>query len=132
MGFVLSLASPAGAQTNVADPPPAKLDSESVPDAIRSFLQLQEQVHAAQLAIERNRKEAELAAARNAAIDGLSSVVPVGSPGSLPYTGSHAISFGRSGAFLISLSLNGHVHVGMWLLTQSCVVVSGTGGTASS
>src|SRR5689334_5789415 len=36
-------------------------------DALRAYLQLQEQMHATQLAVERNRQEAEAAAAQNVA-----------------------------------------------------------------
>jgi len=53
------------AQTTATNPPPAKMEGDGAADAVRSFLQLQEQVHAAQLAIERNRREAEAAATRN-------------------------------------------------------------------
>jgi len=38
----------------------------NTPDAFQTFLQLQEQLHATQLALERNRQEAETLAARNA------------------------------------------------------------------
>ncbi|MEK7707375.1 MAG: tetratricopeptide repeat protein, partial [Verrucomicrobiota bacterium] len=51
--------------TNVAEPPPAKLETEASPDVMRAYLQLQEQLHATQLAIESNRQEAEAAATRN-------------------------------------------------------------------
>jgi tetratricopeptide (TPR) repeat protein len=44
------------------DPKPANTNSE---DVIRGLLQLQEQLHAAQLAIERNRQDSDAAAARN-------------------------------------------------------------------
>jgi len=55
------------AQPAVAEPasPPARTESETTPDAMRAYLQLQEQLHTAQQAIERNRREAEAAAARN-------------------------------------------------------------------
>lgn len=64
----LVVASPSFAAdaTNVTDPPPAKLETATAPDAVHAYLQLQEQLHAAQLAIERNRQESETAAARNA------------------------------------------------------------------
>ena len=54
--------------TNVTGAPPAKLEAEATPDVMRAYLQLQEQLHAAQLAIERNRQESETAAARNAEV----------------------------------------------------------------
>ncbi len=48
--------------------PPARLETEAAPEMMRAFLQLQGQLHAAQLAIERNRQETEAAATRNAEI----------------------------------------------------------------
>lgn len=51
--------------TNVADAPPTKLETEASPDVMRAYLQLQEQLHATQLAIESNRQEAKAAAALN-------------------------------------------------------------------
>ena len=46
--------------------PPAKVEETNSQDTLRSYLQLQEQLHATQLAIERTRKEADEAAAENA------------------------------------------------------------------
>lgn len=53
--------------TEAAPPPPATSDTNLVatPDFLRNYLQMQEQLHAAQLAIERNRREAADAAAKN-------------------------------------------------------------------
>ena len=59
----------AGGETNDVESPAAKHAAETNgPDLLRSYLQLQEQMHAAQLAIERNRLEAESAATRNAEV----------------------------------------------------------------
>ena len=49
-----------------APAPAAKSEENSSQETLRSYLQLQQQLHATELAIERNRKEAELAAARTA------------------------------------------------------------------
>ena len=65
----LSLPSPlrAAGETNLVESPVAKPVIETnAPELLRSYVQLQEQLHAAQLAIERNRLEAESAATRNA------------------------------------------------------------------
>ena len=51
-------------QTNDASAPKLEADTNATA-TLRSYVQLQEQLHAAQLAIERNRLEAEKAAARN-------------------------------------------------------------------
>jgi tetratricopeptide (TPR) repeat protein len=53
------------AETNDTNLPPAKLERDAAADTMRSYLQLQEQIHTTQLAIERNRQEAEAAAAHN-------------------------------------------------------------------
>ncbi len=45
---------------------PAKVDDTNSLDALRGILQLQEQIHATQMAIEHAREEADTAAARNA------------------------------------------------------------------
>jgi len=55
-----------GAQTAPPAATPARSDDTNVQDTLRSYLQLQEQLHATQLAIERNRKEADAAAADTA------------------------------------------------------------------
>jgi len=51
-----------------APPPPSitKADETNTQDTLRAYLQLQEQIHATQLAIEHNQKGAEAAAADNA------------------------------------------------------------------
>ena len=49
-----------------ATPAPAMGEALTNQDALRAYLQLQEQLHATQLAIERNRKEADAAATENA------------------------------------------------------------------
>jgi len=52
--------------TNVTEPTAAKQETNASPEALRAYLELQEQLHAARLAIEHNRQEAEIAAAHNA------------------------------------------------------------------
>lgn len=54
----------AATQTNAAEP--AAEASGASNETLRSYLQLQEQLHATQLALERNRQETEALAARNA------------------------------------------------------------------
>lgn len=49
-----------------ASPPPERGDETNAQDTLRSLLQVQEQLHATQLAIERNRQETDAAAARSA------------------------------------------------------------------
>lgn len=44
-------------------PPPARLEETNSQDTLRAYLELQAQVHATQLAVEQNRKEAEEASA---------------------------------------------------------------------
>ena len=53
-----------GASLKAAEPPPETMVGSN--DTLRVFLQLQEQLHATQLALERNRQETEALAARNA------------------------------------------------------------------
>ena len=55
-----------GAETNSPAAMTGKADETNIQDALRAYLQLQEQIHATQLTIERNRKEADAAAADNA------------------------------------------------------------------
>ncbi len=65
--FLASLPSTTwGAETSPPVLPPSKVEETNSQDMLRSFLQIQEQLHAARLAIERNREEANAAAARNA------------------------------------------------------------------
>jgi len=47
-------------------PPPDRADETNAQDTLRSLLHVQEQLHATQLAIERNRQETDAAAARSA------------------------------------------------------------------
>ena len=54
-----------GAEPDLAVPA-AKVEDTNSLETLRTYLQLQEQLHATQLAIEENRKEATAAAARNA------------------------------------------------------------------
>jgi tetratricopeptide (TPR) repeat protein len=54
-----------GAETASTVPMPGKADETKTQDTLRAYLQLQEQLHATQLAIERNRNEAAAAAAEN-------------------------------------------------------------------
>jgi tetratricopeptide (TPR) repeat protein len=62
--------SPAGfaADTTPAPAPAPRTEETNIQETLRSYLQLQEQLHATQLAIERNRKEAEAAAADSAKV----------------------------------------------------------------
>ena len=53
-------------ETNAPATVDTKSQDTSGTEALRSYLQLQEQLHATQLALERNRQEAETLAARNA------------------------------------------------------------------
>lgn len=55
-----------GAETSQAAETASKADDTNAQEALRAYLQLQEQLHATQLAIERNRKEADATAAENA------------------------------------------------------------------
>ena len=55
-----------GAETASPAPLTGKADETNTQDTLRAYLQLQEQLHATQLAIERGRKEADAAAAENA------------------------------------------------------------------
>lgn len=52
--------------SRAAEPAAPKAEETNTLETLRSYLQLQEQIHAAQVAIEQNRKEAAEAAARNA------------------------------------------------------------------
>jgi tetratricopeptide (TPR) repeat protein len=54
------------ATASKAATPIAQVESAAQPDILRSYLQVQEQLHATQLAIERNRQDAADIAARNA------------------------------------------------------------------
>ena len=66
--IAIGIADPTRAQTNAlenaATPTPAENTSSN--DTLRAYLQLQEQLHEARLAIERTREQSEQAAARNA------------------------------------------------------------------
>lgn len=67
MGLLALLPVVGHGQDNVAAAPAAKAeDTIGSSDTLRSYLQLQEQLRATQLALERNRQEAEALAARNA------------------------------------------------------------------
>ena len=67
--LVLTLAVFAGVgfaeQVAALTPPTGTVDETNTQDTLRAYLQLQEQIHATQLAIERNRKEADAATAEN-------------------------------------------------------------------
>ena len=52
-----------GSNAPACNPPDV---SSNIQESLRVYLQLQEQIHATQLAIDRNRAEAERASARNA------------------------------------------------------------------
>src|SRR2546423_5226732 len=53
-------------KTSPADPPPKTEEPSEAQQTLRSYLQLQEQLHNTILAIERTRKEADAAAKANA------------------------------------------------------------------
>jgi len=56
----------AAAETNQAQPVSGRLDETNAQEILRAYLQVQEQLHANQLAIEQSRKEAKEAAAQHA------------------------------------------------------------------
>ena len=64
--FTGSVARLQAQETNVPATADTRSQDPSNAEALRSYLQLQEQLHATQLALERNRQEAETLAARNA------------------------------------------------------------------
>jgi tetratricopeptide (TPR) repeat protein len=55
-----------GADSGVPAAMPGRSDETNMPESLRGYLQIQEQLHATQLAIERNRQEANAAAAESA------------------------------------------------------------------
>jgi len=57
-----------GAESTSPTVTTGRAEETNAQDTLRSYLQLQEQLHATQLAIERNRKEADAAAAENAKV----------------------------------------------------------------
>lgn len=63
--LVSCAASGLGAENGLPVAPTTKSDDTNVQETLRTYLQLQEQLHATQLAIERNRKEADAATAEN-------------------------------------------------------------------
>jgi tetratricopeptide (TPR) repeat protein len=66
LGLVTFVAWGFGAEPASPGPVPGKTDETNAQETPRAYLQLQEQLHATQLAIERNRLEADAAAAENA------------------------------------------------------------------
>jgi tetratricopeptide (TPR) repeat protein len=68
LAFILAVTSlrSRGADSELPTTPAVKTEETNSLETLRSYLQLQEQLHATQLAIEENRKEATAAAARNA------------------------------------------------------------------
>ncbi len=68
LAFFFGLTADAPAQTNTADATAGTASAEPAvsQETLRSYLQIQEQLHSAQTAIERNRQDAEAASARNA------------------------------------------------------------------
>ena len=66
--LALALIAAFGAQTGALVTTTAKAEETNNQETLRSYLQLQEQLHSTQLAIERNRKEADAAAAENAKV----------------------------------------------------------------
>jgi len=57
-----------GAENSLPAPPTTRSDDTNVQETLRTYLQLQEQLHATQLTIERNRKEGDAAAAESAKV----------------------------------------------------------------
>jgi len=57
----------AAAESAPANPHPAKAEGTENQETLRTYLQLQEQIHATELAVERTREESAAATARNAA-----------------------------------------------------------------
>ncbi len=57
---------PVAAATNLTSLTPTRIEKDSTQEVMRAYLQLQEQLHAAQLAIQRSQEEAAQAAARSA------------------------------------------------------------------
>ena len=55
----------AAQDTNATVNPPENIDATATQDVLRAYLQVQEQLHATQIAIERSRQDAEDVAARN-------------------------------------------------------------------
>jgi tetratricopeptide (TPR) repeat protein len=66
VAFLTTQARTAETSNSIASAPTVKEDSSTSQDALRSFLQVQEQLRNTQLALEQNRQEAEAAATRNA------------------------------------------------------------------
>src|SRR6266851_9165723 len=68
LAFSLLLIGPEsqGAESDLQTTPAVKAEETNSLETLRSYLQLQEQLHATQLAIEENRKEANAAAVRSA------------------------------------------------------------------
>jgi tetratricopeptide (TPR) repeat protein len=64
VGLLCLIFALAGGRLNAEEPSPETGNSSN--DTLRAYLQLQEQLHATQLALERNRQETEALAARNA------------------------------------------------------------------
>ena len=56
------------AQNESTQAPPASLEATNTLETLRTYLQLQEQIHATQLAIEENRRESQVAASRHAEV----------------------------------------------------------------
>ena len=66
VGLLCLIFALAGGRLNAEEAPPETSFSSN--DTLRAYLQLQEQLHATQLALERNRQETEALAARNAEV----------------------------------------------------------------
>ena len=66
LALVWSAAWCSAAVTNAPAVTTGKVDEANTQDTLRAYLQLQEQIHATQLAIERSRKEADASAVENA------------------------------------------------------------------
>jgi tetratricopeptide (TPR) repeat protein len=70
LALVALAAGRCGAEPALPPVPAGKTDETNTQDALRAYLQVQEQLHATQLAIERSRKEADTAAAETAQVLG--------------------------------------------------------------
>jgi tetratricopeptide (TPR) repeat protein len=68
LGLIAFAAGGLGAESAVPPEPVGKADETNTQDMLRAYLQVQEQLHATQLSMERSRKEADAAAAETARV----------------------------------------------------------------
>jgi tetratricopeptide (TPR) repeat protein len=64
--LLFTLCQTLGAQSAISNAPPLRVEETNSQETLRAYLQLQEQIHSTQIAIERNRKEIDDAAAQRA------------------------------------------------------------------